>query len=287
MSLEEIKAALADEKVKGELLDFILPDAQKHLEGKGHVIRTPEQDEAYYKNKFEADVKTVISDLHKKYDDDIFEATGERKQPTQKTYEFLKEKIKALKEKASQTGDKVDQDKLNQLQELLNKANSEKETAVKEIHEKYFKKGIEGDVANQFDKAAIETPQHLKTDEEKQTYVSNQKRMLKNDFLLKYTAKEDKDGNPVYYLGETLQSDTKDGSALSAAQIIERDYGQYFIKEGKKQAGAGTGKGEKPAAGFTTKAEVHKYLAEKGMDPNTKAYGDELLKLVKEYGIID
>lgn len=285
MSIEEIKAAMADETIKGEVLDFILPDAQKHLEGKGHVIRTPEQDEAYYKNKFEADVKTVISDLHKKYDDDIFEATGERKQPTQKTYEFLKEKIKALKEKASSSGDKVDQDKLNQLQGLLDKANTEKETAVKEIQEKYFKKGVEGTVASQFDQASIETPQHLKTDEEKQTYVSNQKRMLKTDFLMKYTAQEDKDGNPVYYLGETLQSDPKDGSALSAAQIIARDYGQYFIKDAKKQSGAGTGKGEKPAGGFTTREEVHTYLKAKGLDENTKAYSDELLKLLKEHGV--
>jgi len=204
MSIDEIKAAMADESIKGEVLEFILPDAQKHLEGKGHVIRTTEQDEAFYKNKFEADVKTVISDLHKKYDDDIFEILGERKGPTQKTYEFLKEKLKTAKEKASGTGDQVDKDKVTQLQALLDQAITDKDTAVQAIQEKYFKKSIDGVVSGQFDQASIETPLHLKTEEEKQTYVSNQKRMLKNDFLLKYTAKEDAEG---LSLGCQLQQD--------------------------------------------------------------------------------
>ena len=52
----------------------------------------------YAKTEVEKRIGTEISRVHSQYDDDIFEITRERKDGSEKTYDFIKRKVKALKE---------------------------------------------------------------------------------------------------------------------------------------------------------------------------------------------
>ena len=82
----------------------------KYIEDKGDesfVIRTETEDKTFLENygkKIEEEViPSKISDLHTRYDDDIFAVTGLRKNPTEKTYEFTKRVLAEFKTKAEKT----------------------------------------------------------------------------------------------------------------------------------------------------------------------------------------
>ena len=79
--------------------------ALQEMEGTEFVVRTKEKEEEVQKNVLdnvvpvEVDKKIGdrISELHSQYDTDIFELTGLKKEPNQKTYDFNKKVISDLK----------------------------------------------------------------------------------------------------------------------------------------------------------------------------------------------
>jgi len=84
-------------------------EALKYIEEKGDsnfVVRTEEEETNFLTNhakKIEEEViPSKIGDLHKRYDEDIFSVIGVRKEPTEKTYEFVKRVLTDLKTKAEQ-----------------------------------------------------------------------------------------------------------------------------------------------------------------------------------------
>ena len=282
---EELKALVGEKYTDAQILEMLEPEAQSHLESKGHIIRTKEQDDQYIGSQVEAKIKDQISTIHKRYDEDLFELTGERKNPTEKTYDFLKRKVIELKESAKGKSEGVDKDKLAELQKALDEAKADKDKSLSEVNEKHFKKALNLTLSSELDKATIAVPTHLKTDDEKQNFVSTQKRMLVKDFLESYTAKEDDEGNIVFYKGDQLQANIKDGKPLSASDLIAQNYSHYFVKSDRQQGGAGTGKTGDPET-FATREDVHAYLKSKGLDDSTKEYGDQLLKICKEHGVL-
>jgi hypothetical protein len=78
----------------------------------------------FAKTEVEKKIGDEISKVHSQYDNDAFEILGERKAGNEKTYNFLKRKLKELKESAS--GSQVHLDRIKQLEnDLKNKSGDE------------------------------------------------------------------------------------------------------------------------------------------------------------------
>lgn len=287
LTFDEIKAALADEGIKTQVVNSVLTDAQKALENSGMVIRTKEQDEAYLNAKVEPLVEVKIKDqikaLHEKYDQDLFELTGDRKKPEEKTYDFLKRKVTEIKE-AAKGGNPVDKDQLKQLQEMLENEKKSKQTELSQVHETYFRKEVALNLSAAVAGFTIAVPSQL-TDEQKTDFANKQKEMIVQNFQSVYTAKKDNDGNVVFYKGEELQVSTKDGKPLSAADLIAENYTTYFAATGRKLSGAGTAGGNELSAS-STKEDVIANLKAKGISETSKEFMDQYEEALKKYGIV-
>jgi hypothetical protein len=283
---DEIKQILGDKADENALLEMLEPEASKYLETKGHIIRTKDQDESYINTQVEERIKPKISELHKKYDEDFFEILGERKAPNEKTYEFAKRKLAELKESAAgKGGDQVLQDKIKQMEISMNEMKANHATELSSIKQKAFQSSLDSKISSFLDSTNIAIPAHLTTDEEKNAFVANQKRMLKADFISTFTAKEDENGNLVFYKGETLQASNKDGKPLTASEIIAANYSTYFAKQQNPKGGAGSGQGGNPDKGFATRSEVYEYLKEQGLDENSKEFNDKAVEFIRKYGL--
>jgi hypothetical protein len=89
-------------------------DAIKYFEDKGDdadfIVRTQDEETTLLANhalKVEEEViPGKISELHKQYDEDFFEATGQRKEHDEKTYTFGKRLLKEYKARAGSVGEK-------------------------------------------------------------------------------------------------------------------------------------------------------------------------------------
>jgi hypothetical protein len=82
-------------------------EALKYIESKGDadlIVRTADEDKTFLENhakKVEEEViPGKISELHNRYDEDIFSVTGVRKNATEKTYDFTKRVLNEFKTKA-------------------------------------------------------------------------------------------------------------------------------------------------------------------------------------------
>ena len=289
---EAVKTILGANFTEAQIIDMVTPDVQTKL-GATHVIRTKADDESYLashvKQGVDAEIGGKIGELHQKYEDDIFEITGIRKKTTEKAYEFNKRLLKELKTKSDASGgDQALKDQIATLTETLTNKETEHATALTSVQQKAFAKQLSIVVKSEFDTKIIAVPAHISSDEDKQKYISTQKRILEQDFLSKYTPKEDNEGNIVYYIGDKLQSSTVNGKPLTASELIAAEYSTSFsAMEGKKQGGAGSGKDGIPADGFSTKEQVYAHLETvKGLTPLTKEFTDQARKLIKEHGII-
>lgn len=94
--------------------------------------------ENYAKAEFDKRIGDEISKVHTKYDEDMFEVLGERRGQDQKTYDFIKEKVKALKETSSPESSK----KVKELEAELKKMRETGEASShwKSIHEESVQK---------------------------------------------------------------------------------------------------------------------------------------------------
>jgi len=86
---------------KEEILNFI---KEKGGSGDEFIVRTAEEDKTYLENFKTAEVEKAIapriSEVHTRYDEDIFSITGLKKKPDEKTYDFNKRVLADLKAKA-------------------------------------------------------------------------------------------------------------------------------------------------------------------------------------------
>lgn len=269
--------------------DDLVKEVVPKLSSRGFIVRSADEEKSYLSSYLQRNdirdsiVSPAIKDLHDRYDNDIFELTGERKGANEKTYDFLKRKITEIK--ASKIEDPVLKEQLTTLQRSLEDKEKTHKRTVEEIESKYFGREIDLNVSLALDKVNIAVPSQLKTDDEIQTYVNSQKSMMKRDFISSLTAKKDNDGNIVFYEGDKQLISNTDGKPLKASDIISQRYGFYIAKDsGRQQGGAGSG-GNGGTSTFTTKEEVFKHLEGKGFKPLTKAFNDEALKIINEHKI--
>lgn len=288
---EEVTALLGDKFNADQLAEMLTPEVQTRLSST-HVIRTKEDDESFLSShvsqEVDAKIGQRIGELHQKYEDDIFEITGLRKKATEKAYEFNKRLLKELKSKADGAGgDQGLKDQIQSLTDTLTQKETEYATNLSSIQSAAFKKQLEIVTSGVFDSKNIDIPARITDDEGKQKYITDQKRLLRKDFLDRFTPKEDNEGNITFYVGDKLQVNNKDGKPLTAEELINDNYSSYFsTPAGNKQGGAGSGKDGIPSSGFSTMDQIYTHLQGKGLEMNTKAFTDAAIKLKKEHGII-
>jgi hypothetical protein len=85
-------------------------EALKYIDTKGEskfIVRTEEEEATFLANhakKIEEEIiPSKISELHTRYDEDIFAVTGMKKSPTEKTYDFTKRVLNEFKTKAEKS----------------------------------------------------------------------------------------------------------------------------------------------------------------------------------------
>jgi hypothetical protein len=275
-----------------EILNGFKADFVKGAEAEGMVVRTKEQDQQFLTNHVNAVVADRVKvDLQKevdkefgnamrKIDDEIKIITGIEKKPGEKTTDYAK---RAVEEKR-QGGDPVTREKVTQLEQLLASTKTDYETKLKDADAKLFNKEIEWQVTGALDKASIAVPVHLKTDDEKQNFINQQKGMMRQGFLGSYIAKKDEQGNVIYYEGDKPLMNQKDGKPKGASDIIGEKYSAWFVPPGEKKTGTGSGEGGGilPEGGFKKKEEIHEYLKANGIEAGTKDYMGQFEKLATD-----
>jgi hypothetical protein len=289
----EVKTALGDAFTEDAILEMLLPDAQTKLTSNGHVIRTKADDDSYVSSKAreltDAEIGGKLGAVYQSIEDVIKEVTGLSKKTNEKATEFNKRVLAELKIKSDGAtgGDEVLRQQIQTLTANLEAANTEKETAVNTIKGDYFKKQVDFALSAELNGLNLAVPAHIKTEDEKKAFVANQRRLLKMQLTNDYVIKEDNDGNILFYKGDQLEKSTKDGKALSAADIILRDFSPYIDVTIPKGGGAGSqGGGNAGGATFQSKKEVMDHLIANGYEEGSQKLTAEYAKIIKEQGII-
>lgn len=268
-----------------ELIKAAIPSISK----KGYKIRTETDEQSFldsFKNQvIETEIPARIKEVHDRYDADLFELTGKRKQPAEKTYDFLKREITELKN--SQIADPVTKERIKALEAQLETKQTEFKKELEAVENKYFKRELEMSIGAALDNVNIALPAQLKTDEEKEKYIKAQRSMMKRD-MLELVAKKDNEGNIVFYDKEKPLTSNENGKPLTPSDIIKDRYGLYIAKdEGRKMTGAGTGgnngSGDKA---FQNKEAIIAHLTANGVQQGTKDFYTQYEKLCKESGLL-
>jgi len=284
VTMELVRAAVGKTPaLLTEILSSFKADFVKGAEAEGLVVRTKEQDQQFLTNHVNATVADrVKAELQKevdkefgnamrKIDDEIKAVTGVEKKPGEKTTDYAK---RAVEEKR-QGGDPVTKEKVTQLEQLLASKETEFNTKLQEAHTQLFDKEIEWQVNADLDKRSYALPVHLKTEEEKQAYINQQKAFMRRDLLSTYSRKKDEQGNIIWYEGDKPLMNQKDGKPKGAGDIIGEKYNPWFVPAGKQTTGTGGGNSGLPDGGFKKKEEIHAYLAANGIEAGSKAYMDK------------
>jgi|GEM_PF-1824574 hypothetical protein len=288
---DEVVALLGNKFTADQILEQLLPDAQTKLTANGHVIRKKEDDDSYVASKAkelkDAEIGTHVGTLHQFYEDQITDL-GYTKKSNEKTSDFQKRVLSELKLKADAAtgGDSVLKQQIETLTANLDKATSDAATQATDLKNKFFKKQVDSELSGELNKIAIAIPTTIKTDAEKQAYAENQRKLLKLQLLNDYTAKEDNDGNVLFYKGEILEKSTINGAPLTANDIIKRDFSAYMDVTAAKGGGAGSSASGTSAGTFQTRQEVYDHLKTSGYEEGTNKFTQAAVKIIKEQGII-
>lgn len=290
MNLTEIKeAAEKQPDLKKEILSSFKDEFIKGVEAEGMIVRTKEQDQTFLDNH----VKTVVdakvakelqpavdaefSKMMSRIDTEIQQITAIEKTAGEKTTAYAK---RALSEK-HKTADPVTKEKIAELENLLSTTKADYEKKLSDAEAKSFTQNIQFQVDADLDKRSFAVPAHLKTDEEKQAFINQQKALLRQGFLSGVTPKKDNEGNIVFYDGDKPLMNIKDGKPKNASDIINEKYSPWFIPEGHKATGTGGGQGG-GTGGFKSKDDIHKHLAAQGVDVKSPAYMEQFEKLTAD-----
>lgn len=302
MELAEITAAIAAKpELKSGLIGALREDVLAVLKTDG-VYRTKEEEQAFLSNyektvipqKVDAEIGNKIRETYDRFDKDIEEVTGLKKGPHEKTYEFNKRVLAKLKADAAAGtgGDEVLRQQLEAAQkELEQRKDYVPKSELEKLQEQYFKKDLNARIQSALGKQNIAIPAHITDDAGKKAYLETQSRFIAGDFLSRFTAKTDAEGNVTYFEGDRLLTDPKTAKPLTEQQIIEANYGAYFVPAKAPAKGAGSGKGGGAAdtdpaeADLKTKADVNDYLDKKGLVMGDKKRNEEYKRILTEQGI--
>ena len=244
--------------------------------------------------KVDAEIGNKIREPYDRLDNDIEEVTGLKKGPHEKTYEFNKRVLAKLKTDAAagKGGDEVLRQQLEAAQkELEQRKDYVPKSELEKLQEQYFKKDLNARIQSALGKQNIAIPAHITDDAGKKAYLETQSRFIAGDFLSRFTAKTDAEGNVTYFEGDRLLTDPKTAKPLTEQQIIEANFGAYFVPAKAPAKGAGSGKGGGAAdtdpaeADLKTKADVNDYLDKKGLVLGDRKRNEKYKRILNEQGI--
>jgi hypothetical protein len=265
-----------------ELVKGIVPV----LGQKGFIVRSQADEQSYLDTQKKAWSNEIIpgrdNEIYTSIENLIFELTQDKKLSNEKASDYLKRKFNDVKN--SKIGDPVLKEQLLTLQSQLSEKDTTHKNEIKTLEDKYFTKELDSLFSSDLNLVNIAIPAHLKTDEEKQQFITSQKSMIKRDAMQSLTAERDSEGNIIFKdeTGKQLIS-TKDGKPLKPIDIITNKYAFYLAKdEGRKQGGSGSGSGSGSTGTYTSKEQVYEAVKAQGLEPLTKAFSDEYSKLLKE-----
>lgn len=299
-----LKETTSNPALKDELFSSFKDDFLAGLKAEGVIIRSPEEEtkfiQNYEKSVIPGKVKEFekkLGELHTKFEEDIYESSGIEKNVNEKSFEYLKRAITALKGKQKNgNDDPVLADKLKDLEKkLAERQDWVPKEKLTEVEQRYFGENVNNRIASVLDKRPIAIPAHITDDKAKQQYAQAQRDMLRQSFLNKFTAKKDEDGNIVYYEGDKIQLNPQ-GAPSTEDELISKHYTAHFVPETKPKTGAGSGKGGERTkdvneASLKTKAEVLDYLKKKfepqGIKKGSKQFNDEYTRIITDYGITE
>lgn len=302
LTIEQITQEFtATPELKTAVLSSLKDDFVSHVKADGTVIRSKKEDEDFLSNyekniipnKVNEQIGQKVKEVHEMYDKDLFELTGEKKNPEEKTYEFLKRKIGELKTQRSSKTDPVLEDKIKELTAKLDERKDfVPKSELEKLQQKYFTDAIGMRIGSSLEKQAVAVPAHITDEKQKQSHIETQKRLIKNDFLQRFTAKQDEQGNIVYYEGDKLQTNPATAAALSEDELISTHYAGYFVPPSSVKTGAGSGPSQGSnalEASLKTKEEVLEFLTKKfapeGIRQGNEIFNKEYDRIVKDYGI--
>jgi len=274
----------------------------------------------FAKAEFEKNVKETVSEIHNRYDNDIFEITGERKKDGEKTYDFVK-KLVADGKKLKDSSGGNESDKIKSL-----------EVKIKELQDggeanKHWKEIHESAVAK-FEKEKAELQGNAKEKE-----AEFNKMLILNDFKKGMSSVSFLDSVPEEAV--KAMTDSLESRVLSTAKIVdgkvvyqkqdgtpwlneeykpatpeqiymeslgsvikksENSSGGSAPKDGGKSSIVSVGEGDKATkklvldrAKFSTKLEFQKHAAEvlqkQGVSRNDDSYNSMLDGAYKEYEV--
>lgn len=301
MELAEITAAIAAKpELKTGLIGALGEDVLTVLKADG-VYRTKEEEETFLSNyektiipqKVDAEIGNKIRETYDRLDKDIEEVTGLKKGPHEKTYEFNKRVLAKLKTDAAAGtgGDNVLRQQLEAAQkELETRKDYIPKSELDKLQSQYFTKDVNGRIQAALGRHQIATPAHINDDAAKKQFADSQSRFIAGDFLARFTAKADAEGNLTFFEGDKLLTDSKTAKPLTEAEIIEKHYGAYFVpvKAPGKGAGSGSGSGndsDPSESDLKTKADVNELLDKKGLVIGDRKRNDEYKRILAEQGI--
>lgn len=285
MTFEEIKKALETtpeivKQVVSSFKDSIIKELEPEL-----VIRTKEEDESYVAAKLNSQLSEKIKAEFGKtmdgIDARIKEITGVEKTNGEKTTDYLNRVIGEIKNKGV---DPVQAQRVKDLETQLEAAKA----AQAKLEGDIFNKEVDMTIGNALDKSNFFVPPHLKTEEERNSYISAQRELITLGFKKALAAKRNEDGSLVFYEGETPQISTKDGKPLSATDLISQKYQAYFVPAAHSATGTGTGQqgaANTGTASFKSTDDVHAYLKQQGIEPTQSEYMQQFKTLVTEHKI--
>jgi hypothetical protein len=296
-TLEEVQAEIGkNPELKNGLISSLQNDFIS-APPPGVIVRTTQQDKEHLDNQINvllpAKVEEKFSEKFKasldEIDAEITALTGEKKGPHEKTTQFAKRALEALKGRGGDTATKA---RVTELEALLESKTNEYTQTLTKKEQEIFNKELGWQIDAELNRVNIAVPIHLKTDVEKQQYVNQQKALIKQGFLSGVTAKKDDQGNIIYYEADKPLMSPKDGKPKTAGEIISEKYAAWFTPGQHTVTGTGTGAsgsaGANGTGGLSTKSQVHEHLKAQGLDPevNDAAYQKQFEKLCSEHGIV-
>lgn len=304
MTVEQITAEItAKPELKTAILSSLKNEVIEAMKAEGTVIRTKDEETQYITNyetnvipgKVQAEIGAKIKAVHDQYDQDLFTLLGEKKLPTEKTYDFMKRKLAELTaKKGAGNDDPVLADQIKDLTAKLKERESYvSPDEVDKLKGKYFTEHVDLRLTNAMDKMPIAVPAHITDDKAKQQYIETQRRFIKVDFMQKYKAKQDDKGNIVFYDGDKLLTDSKTAAPKTESDLIAESYSSYFIPAKAPAKGAGSRSGgnadrvDVNEATLKTKKEVIEHLTKKGLTSGGADFNKEYVRILKDYGITE
>jgi len=247
------------------------------------VIRTTEEDNAFLENfkqsEIEKSLGEKVNELHSRYDSDILEVTGLRKDPKEKTYEFNKRILKDTLSKVSAYEKRIE--------ELSKGSGSKNDEKIRELEAQIvqiIKDKDEAIMAERQEKTTYRTRTEiekslLKLPQEPTIPEAARKALIDTTINGLMTSAEWRDDGLVFKdeKGEVLRNKTT-YKPLTPDEILA-DVLNPILKKDRKLEGVDINSDPTKAksvtvlpAHVTTKVELSKYLASLGWKRESKEY---------------